>query len=376
VILRGRIYYIRYYDNRGRRRLETTKSTDKAEAEKQLRKRLSAKDAGIDGDAAAGRLTIKEALDDVLNDLLVNQRRSRANVKANIDNYLLKWFGERRKVANVTTSTIRAYTAERLKLGYKAATINRELAILRRAFRLAVKAGRLVQAPYVELLAEKNARKGFIDADAVAAICEHLPAYAAAPVKFAFLTGWRLRSEVLPLTWAQVDWKGRQVRLEPGTTKNDEGRTFPFTAALETVLKAQLAVHEAYKTKKQIVPFVFPFTFEDHERDGEQQQSIRKVWMTACKEAGYEGRVIHDLRRSAVRTLERASVPRSTAMALVGHKTESIYRRYAIQDEAMLREGAAKLDAYLPALPEPTPPATGMVKTFTPKATTKRRKSA
>jgi hypothetical protein len=30
-------------------------------------------------------------------------------------------------------------------------------------------------------------------------------------------------------------------------------------------------------------------------------------------------------------------------MALVGHKTESIYRRYAITDEAMLREGAEKL---------------------------------
>jgi hypothetical protein len=41
--------------------------------------------------------------------------------------------------------------------------------------------------------------------------------------------------------------------------------------------------------------------------------------------------------------MERAGVPRSTAMALVGHKTESIYRRYAITDEAMLREGVEKL---------------------------------
>jgi hypothetical protein len=33
-------------------------------------------------------------------------------------------------------------------------------------------------------------------------------------------------------------------------------------------------------------------------------------------------------------------------MAMVGHKTESIYRRYAIVDEAMLREGALKLATY------------------------------
>jgi hypothetical protein len=56
-------------------------------------------------------------------------------------------------------------------------------------------------------------------------------------------------------------------------------------------------------------------------------------------------RIPHDLRRTAVRNLERAGVPRSTAMAMVGHKTESIYRRYAICDEGMLREGAARLAA-------------------------------
>lgn len=60
---------------------------------------------------------------------------------------------------------------------------------------------------------------------------------------------------------------------------------------------------------------------------------------------GVDRRIPHDLRRSAVRNLERAGVPRSTAMAMVGHKTEAIYRRYAITDETILREGAVKLAA-------------------------------
>ena len=54
-------------------------------------------------------------------------------------------------------------------------------------------------------------------------------------------------------------------------------------------------------------------------------------------------RILHDLRRSAVRNLERAGVPRSIAMKLTGHKTESIYLRYDIVDEADLRDGLEKL---------------------------------
>ncbi len=57
-------------------------------------------------------------------------------------------------------------------------------------------------------------------------------------------------------------------------------------------------------------------------------------------------RIPHDFRRTAVSNLERAGVPRSTAMAMMGHRTESIYRRYAIVDEVMLHEGATKLAAY------------------------------
>ena len=57
-----------------------------------------------------------------------------------------------------------------------------------------------------------------------------------------------------------------------------------------------------------------------------------------------QDRLLHDFRRTAVRNLERAGVPRSDAMAMVGHLTESIYRRYAISDEASLRESASKLD--------------------------------
>lgn len=80
--------------------------------------------------------------------------------------------------------------------------------------------------------------------------------------------------------------------------------------------------------------------------DGSQIRDFRKTWANACEAAGYPGKLFHDFRRTAVRNLERAGVPRSTAMAMVGHETESIYRRYAIVDESMHREAAALLDSW------------------------------
>jgi integrase len=70
---------------------------------------------------------------------------------------------------------------------------------------------------------------------------------------------------------------------------------------------------------------------------------FRRAWITACRAAGLSDRIPDDFRRTAIRKLERAGVPRSTAMKMVGHKMESIYRRYAIVDETILKAGAAKL---------------------------------
>ena len=53
---------------------------------------------------------------------------------------------------------------------------------------------------------------------------------------FAYLTGWRTLSEILTLQWHQIDFSAGIVRLEPGTTKNDEARVFPFSVLPELAL--------------------------------------------------------------------------------------------------------------------------------------------
>ncbi len=107
--------------------------------------------------------------------------------------------------------------------------------------------------------------------------------------------------------------------------------------------KQRDATKEAERRLGRIIPWVF-------HRDGERIRDCYHAWRAACHRAGVLGtdgqpKRPHDFRRTAVRNLERAGVPRSVAMQLIGHKTESIYRRYAITKERDLREGVKKLAA-------------------------------
>lgn len=81
---------------------------------------------------------------------------------------------------------------------------------------------------------------------------------------------------------------------------------------------------------------------------GERIQSFYKAWASGCERAGLQGLLFQDLRRSAVRNMERAGIPRKVAMAISGHKTESIYRRYGIISARDLA-AAARMEQYLEA---------------------------
>ena len=233
------------------------------------------------------------------------------------------------------------YANLRLDEKAKPATINRELAALRAAYRLGLDNDTILAMPRIRLLPENNARQGFTDAKQVATICRHLSPDLADAVRFMFITGWRSRSEVLPLRWPQVDLAAGFVRLEPGTTKNSEGRAFPLIPELRVLLERRQAItRRCERAQGRIIAHVF-------HRYGRPIKSLRRAWVTACRKAGRPGLLPHDLRRSAVRNLERAGISRSVAMKLTGHKTEAVYRRYAIVAENDLREAGAKLAAEL-----------------------------
>lgn len=220
-------------------------------------------------------------------------------------------------------------------------TINRELAVLKRAFRLGVECDPplVAKVPKIKLLAEAPARSGFFEVDQFAAIVAQLPEYLRAPLEVARTTGWRIASEVLTRKAKHLDLATGWLRLDPGETKNSEGREFPLTPQLRAVLVAQ---RERTRTLERERGIIVPWLF--HDDAGRRIGNFRGLWLGACKRAGIR-KLPHDLRRTAIRNLERAGIARSAAMKMVGHKTESVYRRYAIADSKVLEEAAVKLPA-------------------------------
>lgn len=193
------------------------------------------------------------------------------------------------------------------------------------------------------MLQEHNVRTGFFEPDQFASVLRHLPAEIRAVITFAYITGWRITSEVLPLEWQRVDFASGEIRLDPGKTKNGEGRTFPMTSTLRRLFEAQQTEHHRLKKAGHIVQYVFfREVAEGGGGDKKPQQiiSFAKAWKSACRAAGCPGRLPHDLRRTAVRNLVRAGIPERVAMQMTGHKTRSVFERYNIVSDGDLKDAA------------------------------------
>ena len=362
---RGQIWWIRYYKN-GRRHEESSGSTKEGEAKSLLRLREGDIERGVAITPRVGRIRFDEAVADVLNDYRTNRKRSLDDVERRIEKHLKPFFGNRR-MASVTTADIREYIASRQKettvarkaysftardgtarhvpeqrrtiAGVSNGEINRELTALKRMFNLAIQAGKLLQKPHIPLLKEDNVRVGFFERDQFLAVLARLPDQVQPAATFAYITGWRIDSEVLSLEWRQVDFGAGEVRLDPGKTKNGEGRTFPMTRDLRELLEEQKAITEKLQRQCKVVcPRVF-------HRSGRPIKSFRVAFRTACAGAGCPGRVLHDFRRTAVRNLVRAGIPERVAMQMTGHKTRSVFERYNIVSAGDLREAGKRLDA-------------------------------
>lgn len=335
VFQRGRTFWIAYHVD-GKLVRESAKTGVRKDAEALLRERLHNVDLGS-VTAAAATTTLADLERLVLDDHAANGRRSAKNAKASFRHLKAGLGGGDRKAREITVASVERYKAGRLKAKAAVATVNRECAYLRRGFRLAVRQGMLASRPDFSLLHESNARRGFFEAEQFASLVKHLPDWLAPVARFAYVTGWR-RSEMLSLQWANVDRKHKVIRIE--RTKNDEARTLPYGSMpdLGAVIAEQWKAHEALLAKGTICPFVF-------QRAGSRLHEFAAEWKAACRAAGVPGRLLHDMRRTAVRNLERAGVSRSVAMKVTGHKTESVYKRYAIVAEKDIADGLAKLAA-------------------------------
>jgi integrase len=330
-------WWVQYFV-KGTRFRESSNSRSQPEAKAFLQQKLEAAAQGNPVGVKAGKATFADLAKILLDDYRANGRRSLGRVDDAVGH--LRRFLETTPVSQISGDLIARYVRSRQEEGAAPATINRELGALRRAFRLAQLAGKVAFRPEISMLPEDNRREDFFEAAEYQAVLDNLPEYLRPVIQTAYITGWRINSEILTRLKRNVDLDSGCLRLEPSGTNDERSRSFPLTAELREVLTRQLEKTAELEQKAgRIIPWLF-------HRYGKPIRDFRKAWTTACQQAGGEGKVPDDFRRTAVRNLERAGVSRSAAMMMVGHRSESIYRGIALTDEVVLKESAAKLAAF------------------------------
>ena len=189
------------------------------------------------------------------------------------------------------------------------------MALLSKAFTLAVRARKLRTKPYIPKPDgdPSRVREGFFTREEVEALCEHLDADLADVVSFLFWSAWRV-GEARTLEWKDYDRAEEAIRLRPAHSKNKHGRVLPLVGELASVIARRL------KARRLDCPYIF-------HRQGRPIGDFRKSWQAACEAVGLSGRIVHDLRRSGVRHLIHAGVDPHTVMAFSGHRTPSMLKR-------------------------------------------------
>ena len=260
------------------------------------------------------------------------------------------------RASNVTTDSIERYKRQRKDEGAAPATVNRELAVLRRAFNYGKRTTppKVYSVPFIQMFKENNARQGFVEQEQFERMAEEATRYGLwmrAFLEVAYTYGWRL-GELLTLKVRQVDLNARTIRLDTGATKNGDGREVAMTPKVLELMRAMVA-------GKELDDHVFA------RENGKPIRDFRGAWRNLCVRAGtgrwvcskceaaparprcecggerkFVGLIPHDFRRSAAKAARRAGVPESVIMAMGGWKTPSMFRRYAIVSHADQRAAA------------------------------------
>jgi integrase len=323
VFLRGKIWWVAFFGP-GRKGSsteirESSHGDDRKAAERFLRRRVR--------EVANHRTGIKDLVV-VSRRLKLHGRRSTRTARSQLQ-HTREHFGLE-SVENISNARLRDYQEARLADGAKKATIDRELELLRRAFHIARRLGRVSHVPHFEHLLRKheNARKGFIEPWEFERLKGAIPDLDFRDfLEFFWLTAMR-NAEIASLGWEGLrEGNPPVLTLFAENSKTGKGRHIPIAGPVEPILRRRM------ERRADGCAYVFHRGGRSfREAHGGLPRSCYAMWRDACSKIGLPGLLVYDLRRSAIRNMRKAGVDDLTIMEISGHMTLDTFRRYLIED--------------------------------------------
>jgi integrase len=225
---------------------------------------------------------------------------------------------------------------------YKPATVNRFVTLFKRVYNLAIRDDMVEKNPCwkVPLLPERNIRDRIVSPEEFETLQNELPEYIVI-LSLGYFLGMR-EGEILNLREKQIHfYEGGEgegyIKLYDSETKSGEGREIPFGSLMGKLLRDHLTRQENRDPER------FLFTTEK----GNLLGNFRRGFQRACKRAGIKGLCFHDFRHTAITNMRKAEVNVSVIMAISGHKTMAMFKRYNRIDLNDGREAMRKLEVYL-----------------------------
>jgi integrase len=319
----------------GQQRHQSSKTTDYEKALARIKILEGQLAQGIPIQPQTDRKDVAALLALVRTDYKVHERRSLRDLERRIDMHLSPALGH--LPSNQIALVIDDYVLFRRSQAAANGSIEQELAILRRAFRLGKRKGIVMDIPYIERLPKAEPRSIAFSNTQITSILGKSDELLTDILTLYSFTGWR-RSSVFLLEWSQIDFLEGFISLRAEQTKNRKATRFPLIEPLRSIFERRHAETRTFeRAHGRILPWVF-------HRNGVPVKSIRKAFEKARLEAGLPGHRIHDFRRTAVRALHDLGYDVKTIMDMCGFKTEAMVHRYiGMTSDDRLREAGKAL---------------------------------
>jgi integrase len=325
-------WFVHYYA-KGKPVRIATGTEDRDQAIRILREKLAKASRYAEQSEHVELVVVNQLLDLVIEDYRLSNRATTYDAELRIEKHLRPFFGNQRAIA-VSTAAIKKYTLLRAKQA-EPATVNKELAYLRRAFRLGLQnEPQLVEkVPNFRMLPVDNARTGVLPHEKYRLIRDALPSYARIALVISYHTGAR-KGEIAKIRIDKIDFERARIDLPGRITKNRQARYLPVYGDMKAELSMAISLADR----------ACPFLIQER---GERVADWEKSWKTACALAEVDNTLFHDLRRTALTNMIEAGFSEKEAMEISGHKTRSVFDRYHIVSDRRLKQLGERLGAHL-----------------------------